>query len=252
MSKQKIIRTIGNLALSPFSWFNSRSVSNVVYLKGLQLVVDASVPYAEDVPAENKRNSSKYFRPAEAFDRRFQEIKKASAEVNAQNLLDIGCAEGYMIGRAARELGLFAVGLEMDRQRIRVGNAQSELNNDMNYGIIPSSAEPGLLDKVPVFDLVVCFSVLHHVIRHHGYESGINFLKSIKSRTRFRFLFDMGSPDETDNDPEWGNVLAFLKGDIVAKNKEMLESAGFVDVTHVGDTPGYIKSAKRPLFVCSS
>ena len=90
------------------------------------------------------------------------------------------------------------------------------------------------------------------MVRQHGREAAVEYLTAIRRITRHRFLFDMGNPEETGADPEWGSVLAFLKGDVVGKNKALLESAGFTDVRHVADTPGYVQTAVRPLFVCSS
>lgn len=247
-----VAKCVGYVGLAPIALLKGQTIANMVYRKGLRMVVKSSTPYALDTTADSSRSLPQFYRPADAFASRFAQVESTVREVGAHNLLDVGCAEGYMISRAAKELGLFAVGLEMDRQRIRVGNSYSELADDRNYGIIPATAGPELLERVPVFDVVICFSVLHHVIRHHGLDAAIDFLKSIRKITRHRFLFDMGSPAETANDPEWGNVLEFLKDDVVNKNKELLEAAGFINVKHVGDTPGFIKTATRPLFVCSS
>jgi len=82
-------------------------------------------------------------------------------------------------------------------------------------------------------------------------DAGTEFLEAIRTITGQRFLFDMGSPEETANDPEWADVLSFFEGDVTSRSKQFLQSAGFVNVTHVGDTPGYVRTAVRPMFICS-
>ncbi|MFT6372364.1 MAG: SAM-dependent methyltransferase [Gammaproteobacteria bacterium] len=249
--KEKIAKLIGQFFLLPLNLIKRRFFLNMAYRRVLEMVVEDNEAYSLGTSLNERSSKPKFYRPADAFEKRFEQVRNAIEEVNAHSLLDIGCAEGYMISRAAKELDVFAIGLEVDRQRIRAGNAQSELDRDLNYGIIPASVDAQYLNKLPKFDVVVCFSVLHHVIRHHGKIEAIEFLKAIRRITRHRFLFDMGSPEETANDPEWGEVLAFMKGDLVAKNKELLEEAGFTDIQYVGDTPGYVQSANRPLFICN-
>jgi len=250
--KKLISRMAVRLLSAQLSSLRGRALGNVVYRRGIEMLVERSGAYAFDATRKSGQRLPEFYRPAEAFETRFEHVRKTVHEVKARNILDIGCAEGYMIRRAAKELGTFAVGLEMNRRRIRVSNAESELNDGRNYGIIPCGVDLELLECIPRFDVVICFSVLHHVVRQHGREAAVKFLTSIRRVTRHRFLFDMGNPEETASDPEWGSVLAFLKGDVVGNNRALLESAGFVDVKHVADTPGYVQTAVRPLFVCSS
>jgi len=249
--RYRFAKAIGSVALSPFILLRGSTIAGMVYERGLEMVLESSSPYAHDATKQSSRRLPEFYRPAEAFSTRFERVATTLADVNARNLLDIGCAEGYMISRAAKERGVFALGLEMDRRRIRVGNATSDLDGDYGYGIVPALVGPELLGRLPKFDVVVCFSVLHHVIRGGGMEAGTEFLEAIRAITGRRFLFDMGSPEETANDPGWADVLDFFSGDVTRRTKEFLESAGFVEVTHVGDTPGYVQNARRPMFVCS-
>ena len=155
-----------------------------------------------------------------------------------------------MIGRAAKDCGVFAVGLERDWDRTKVGHARSQLGKEYGFGIVPMTVDSRSLVGLPMFDVVICFSVLHHVIRHQGMEEGREFLKSLASITGKCFLFDMCSPEETANDPEWGNVLSFLRGNVVDKTAQLLWNAGFSKVTHIADTPGYVAPGIRPMFIC--
>jgi SAM-dependent methyltransferase len=249
--RYQLAKGIGSIALSPFTFLRGSTVAEMVYKRGLEMLLESSSPYAHDATEQSSRPLPEFYRPAEAFLTRFERVAATVADVNARNLLDIGCAEGYMISRVAKECGVFALGLEMDRRRIRVGNATSELDGDHDYGIVPARVGPELLRRLPKFDVVVCFSVLHHVIRGGGMEAGTEFLEAIRTITGRRFVFDMDSPKETANDPEWADVLGFFEGEVTSRNKEFLQSAGFVNVTHVGDTPGYVQSAVRPVFICS-
>jgi SAM-dependent methyltransferase len=243
---KKLVLFVFEAMLYPCRAIKSRAIESVLYKHCLQMLIRNNEPYAP----KGITSDAKFQRPMEAFTTRWEKLSEAIYENQAKNLLDVGCAEGYMIRRAAKDCGIFAVGVEVDWERIRIGNAQSDLDHDYNHGIIPMIVDCNSIRSLPTFDVVICFSVLHHVIRHHGLEEGRNFLKSLAGITGKCFLFDMCSPEETANDPHWATVLDFIKGDVVGKTGEFLRSAGFCNVRHIADTPGYVAPGIRPLFIC--
>lgn len=235
-----------DLLLLPCRGITSKKVASIFHRTSLHMVLRSGTPYAPN----GERHTAGFQRPMEAFTTRWEKVSKAITQHGARNLLDVGCAEGYMIQKAAKEAGVFAVGLERDWSRIAVGYAQAQLGTEYNCGIVPFAANSESLSHLPKFDVVVCFSVLHHVIRHCGLDEARAFLTSLADKTGKCFLFDMCSPEETANDPQWGVVLDFLKGDVVGKTAELLSDAGFRNVQHIASTPGYVPPGMRPLFLC--
>jgi 2-polyprenyl-3-methyl-5-hydroxy-6-metoxy-1,4-benzoquinol methylase len=190
-------------------------------------------------------------RPDSAFLKRWEIVNDVIKQYSPNNLLDIGCAEGFFARRAALEHGLFVVGCEFDWRPLGVGTAIAELKNEQGYGFVRIFLTPSTLKKLPKFDMVVCFSVLHHVIRKGGEEAGLEFLKSCASITGKCFLFEMGTPEEELN--SWASELNFLKNmpkSIEENIKIYLKQAGFKQVDCLGQVLGYNRDAFRPIFLC--
>jgi hypothetical protein len=164
-------------------------------------------------------------------------------------LVEIGCAEGYFVRRAAQELGLFSLGVEGDWSRVGVGMALAEIRDERRYGFAFGIFSPDEIRAIPAFDIVVCFSVVHHVIKLANVEAGLEFLRALAAITKQRFLFDMGGPEETSH--SWAAQLAFLGPNVDEGIRRLLEQAGFSDVQIVGHTPGHRDAARRSIFSCA-
>jgi 2-polyprenyl-3-methyl-5-hydroxy-6-metoxy-1,4-benzoquinol methylase len=88
-------------------------------------------------------------------------------EYGAQSILDVGCAEGWLIRRAATDLGCFALGVEAS-DRVLAGEL-SRLHDDVERtATIKARLTPEGIRALPKFDAVLCLSVVHHVIRKEG------------------------------------------------------------------------------------
>lgn len=107
-------------------------------------------------------------RPDSVFSKRWRIVSDAIKEYRPKNLLDIGCAEGFFARRAALEHGLFSLGCEYNWRPLGVGAALAELKDEQGYGFVRIFLTSATLKKLPKFDIVVCFSVLHHVVKEGG------------------------------------------------------------------------------------
>ena len=218
------------------------SIRNAV----LQREADNGVRYQ---PTEQPQLRS--IRPNSSFTERLAIAKAAVMDSESRNVLDIGCAEGYFVRELARDPGILGLGLDADWAALRRGTAPWLLNQEEGYGFLPWEFDADSLLHLPKFDLVICFSVVHHVIRHEGRASGVDFLRSCAAVTAKKFLFDMGGPLESGY--AWAEKLDFLGSDedSVAQNvKVLLEEAGFLSVREVGRTAGNSKFGLRSVFVC--
>lgn len=92
------------------------------------------------------------------------------------NLLDIGCAEGYVTKRAT-DRGLFAVGI--DTSEARITKAKSRYTNVegllfWNFEITPDNVE-----SLPAFDITCLLTVYHIFCMEYGRNAAEKMLRSI-------------------------------------------------------------------------
>jgi SAM-dependent methyltransferase len=198
-------------------------------------------------------------RPLPFFADRLALLREVAKECSAGNALDIGCAEGYFIRGLAQDPGLIGVGLESDWNALRKGLALRSLQAEERYAFVPIRFDAQSLRRLPAFDLVICFWVLHHVIRNGGREAGVSFLRGCADVTSKKFVFAMGGPLD-EGSPAAAAKLAFLGDDhqsIAAGMRQLLIDAGFqrceirawASVHGVsGDTDGV--GSGNPIFVC--
>ena len=191
-------------------------------------------------------------RPESSFEARLKIARSAVSAYGIRHVLDIGCAEGFFIRNLALSEGVTAVGLEQSRAAIRRGSAIWDAQKEHGYGYIQMEVSPDALAQLPVFDLVICLSVVHHVIASGGKEAGVEFLRACATVTGKVFLFDMGSPLEKSHG--WASSLAFLgssEAEVAQNTASMLREAGFAGVEEVGESLGHKAEAMRPVFLCT-
>lgn len=198
-------------------------------------------------------------RPLPFFSDRLALLRDVARESSARNALDIGCAEGYFIRGLAQDPGLIGLGLESDWNALRKGLALRTLQTEDRYAFVPIRVDDESLRSFPTFDLVICFWVLHHVIRNGGRDAGVSFLRACGDITGRKFVFAMGGPRD-EGSPTAAAKLAFLGDDyeaIAAGMRELLVEAGFqrceirawASVHGVSGAADGVGSG-NPIFVC--
>jgi hypothetical protein len=220
-------RTVGR-RLSVWGWLSrcraARRLQGVVRRAALLSEIRSGLSHQPlgDFPATYKRSES-------FFSDRLDLLREVARESGARNALDLGCAEGYFIRGLAIDPGLVGIGLESDWNALRKGLALRSLSSEENYAFVPMRFDAESIRSLPSFDLVICFWVLHHVIRNGGREAGVEFLKACADVTGKRFIFAMGGPLE-EGSAVAAAKLAFLGGDdasIAEGMLQLLTEAGF-------------------------
>jgi cyclopropane fatty-acyl-phospholipid synthase-like methyltransferase len=117
-------------------------------------------------------------------------------EYDARNLLDVGCAEGWFVRRAATDLGIFAIGIESTDTMI-VGELARLHDRTERAGTLRAFVTPEVIRALPKFDAVLCLSVLHHVIRAFGIGAAEQYLRALASRVGKVLLFEIGTAAES-------------------------------------------------------
>jgi SAM-dependent methyltransferase len=178
---------------------------------------------------------------------RWEIVRRAIADTQSRSVIDLGCAEGFFV-RQAGELGCFAVGVDRDYNRLGLIENARMIDRSKHCAFMLADIELSLLESIPRFDIVLCFSVMHHIIRQNGLEHGLAILKAIRSRTGKALIFDMGQTNEVST--TWSKQLPDMGTDPKGWIESFLRSAGFDDVRCVGETDAFKDDVARYVFQC--
>jgi len=101
---------------------------------------------------------------------RWEAIAPVLRRYDVKSVLDIGCAEGYFVRRAASELGCFAIGVEAS-DRGTLGALALLQARAERTGLMRAFVTEAELRRWPQFDAVICMSVVHHIARAYDLEA---------------------------------------------------------------------------------
>jgi SAM-dependent methyltransferase len=105
--------------------------------------------------------------------------------------LDVACGYGWFVSALARR-GFSASGLDLDPRAAEIAH--------LAYGVEPNRIlvgdARGVLEASTPFDVVSCFSLLHHFILDGRLEAAVEFLRLLDARTRMVLFVDMGQSHE--------------------------------------------------------
>lgn len=163
----------------------------------------------------------------------------------ARTLLDLGCAEGYFVQQAAK-FGCLAVGVDADVLRLSLAQASAILNRVNGAGFIYAEMTPEFIDTLPIYDVVLFLSVLHHIMYARGVDHAREYMERLRPKVGQFMIFDMGQSNETQN--RWASLLPDMGADPQAWIAEFLRSAGFRSIKKIGDTDAYKGPVRRGLF----
>lgn len=168
------------------------------------------------------------------------------AAAGVGSLLDLGCAEGFFVRQAARDMGCLAVGVDADIRRVTIASTAAFLDRIAGAAFLQDSISAELIDRLPAFDAVIFLSVLHHIIVDHGIEYAARLVTGIREKTGKILIFDMGQSDETAHD--WSRALPDMGADAGRWIAEFLRGCGFSRAEQVGETEAYQGLSRRLLF----
>lgn len=171
-------------------------------------------------------------------------IEEIIKKYGVKSFLDLGCAEGFYVRKAANA-GCFSIGVDNNPEIFALTQIAKNLDREQNSGFVLNKISQPLFDTLPEFDMVICLSVLHHVIRIEGLESMKGYLKRIAKLHKKAFLFDMGTSKEAGQKSE----LPDMGDDPAIWIRALLEECGFQNVTLLGTTPSP-NGVPRPFFLC--
>ena len=158
-------------------------------------------------------------------DERWQAVSQVLRDYGVRNLLDIGCAEGWFVRRAAADCNCFAIGIEATDTAI-VGELARLHDRVQRAATVRAFMTPEAIRSLPQFDAVLCLSVLHHVIRAFGIAAAEQFLRALSTRVNKVLVFEIGTADESSWTPFLPEASQGQQGQ-EAFVRELLERSGF-------------------------
>jgi SAM-dependent methyltransferase len=190
--------------------------------------------------------SGRRFAEKRDADTRWDAIAGAIRQYGAKSILDVGCAEGWFLRRAAREFGCFGIGIDADQRRVMLGEIARLHDGAERVAVMQGMLDPDDLRHMPQFDIVICLSVVHHVMRKGGRPAAEEFVRALRACARKAVLFEMGTSEEKALG--WSNALPEMPEGQEAFVTELLTAAGLRNVRRLASTPGLRGDAPRLLF----
>jgi hypothetical protein len=199
---------------------------------------------------EPAKIGNQYFPGQRDVQTRWAAIQTELKNLGPGSFLDIGSAEGWFVRRAAEDCGYFSVGLEMKMHRLLLGETARLHDEAQNYGTIRAMLTPENIPCLPVFDVVCCLSVVHHIIYKdiNGLEKAANFMRALGTRTAKLLIFEMGTSEETDM--KWAHKMPPMPEGQETFVSRFLASAGYSSVRNIAISLSN-RGVKRILFAAT-
>lgn len=194
-------------------------------------------------PYEPVEIGGRRFQNRRETDSRWQAIAAALKQCGAKNVLDVGCAEGWFLRRAATDLNCFAIGIEAS-DRILISELARLYDGLERAAIMKAFLTPKDILALPSFDAVICTSVVHHVIRQNGLAVGEDFVRALATRANKLVLFEMGSSEEED----WSTTLPEMRQGQEAFVRDLLARCGLASIEVIARAEGFRRKDQRLLF----
>ena len=173
-------------------------------------------------------------------------IQAMIREFSCDSVADLGCAEGFYVLQAAREMGCVALGIEADLRRISVAQGQLISEGILSAGLLLAVVDNTFLAKLPRFDMVIFMSVLHHMMYLRGLEYSKDILTALKPKIGKVMIFEMGQSDEHKS--AWSKQLPKMEPNPHEWIERFLLDCGYSRVTKIGESDSYQKETKRAIF----
>ena len=178
---------------------------------------------------------------------RWDQISDVLKTYDAKSILDFGCAEGWFLRQAAKSFGCFALGIEADYLRYMRGETARLCDTAERVSAMKARLSTPDLVGLPKCDVVICLSVVHHIMYSEGIEEARKFVTALASRAEKAFIFEMGTSDEVSF--TWSNKLPDMPHGQSDFIESFLQSCGLESLRQLCKTPGLNQDAVRLMYV---
>lgn len=171
-------------------------------------------------------------------------IDKGLVDDMKLSYLDVGCSYGWFV-KSMKNLGFVAKGVERDTAAIKVGQAAYGLQQDAYITKEIVNFCSGADQK---YDVVSCFSVLHHFVLGKSHVSAEQFIRYLDNLTETVLFLDTGQAHEQwfkSTLSEWSNEYI---------ERWIMENTSFNFIERLGkdsdDVGKFAENYGRTLYVC--
>jgi hypothetical protein len=162
----------------------------------------------------------------------------------SKTVLDIGSNSGYYLFRFA-DLGYLCHGIESDPDLVYFTSLQNYLLDTKGVSCECGKFDLTFVQHMPRYDVVLCLSIMHHIIMAEGIDVAEAALKGLAQKTNHVLFFEMGQSNETKAD--WSHLLPQMEPDPEAWISQWLRKCGFKKVETIGTSqttvPRYLFAA---------
>ncbi len=153
-------------------------------------------------------------------------------------VLDIGCAQGFFCFNLAAA-GDEVYGIDLVPENVEICRELSKMHS-LKAIFIEADCIAGI-DALPIkkFDLVLGFSIFHHLCHHIGFDNTRNFIARVANRTEI-CLIETALKEEPQR---WAVSLPDDPSDILAN---------FAYFRQVSQHATHLSKIRRPIFFCSN
>jgi hypothetical protein len=147
------------------------------------------------------------------------------------NILDVGSNAGYYLFELAKN-GYLCHGLERDPDLVCYTSLMCHAMGVSGVSCECGNLDPSFVERMPRYDVILCLSVMHHIILAEGMEIAQSILQQLALKTNRVLFFEMGQSNEIDAD--WATRLPAMEPDPETWISQWLVKSGFRHVKTIG------------------
>lgn len=148
-----------------------------------------------------------------------------------RNMLDIGSNAGYYLFEFARQ-GYLCHGIESDAELVYYTSLIAYLTECTDVSCEVGKLDLAYIERMPSYDVILCLSVMHHIILAEGMDIAGSILQQLVTKTNAVLFFEMGQSNEIDAD--WSGRLPAMEPDPETWISQWLIRSGFRRVETIG------------------
>lgn len=155
-------------------------------------------------------------------------------------ILDLGCAQGFFSLSLAQKTNSFVYGIDFQKENIDVCNQLASENTSLNV-IFEKGRIEHIIEEINTgeYDLVLCLSVLHHLIHEKGYKYTHSLLNVLSNKVN-AIVCELAVYEEP---LYWAKSLP-------KEPIDLLSSLSFVH--EIGIIKTHLSEIKRPMYFASN
>jgi len=189
--------------------------------------------------------SNKIYPAKREWGERWNAISKMIEKYQAKSIMDVGCAEAWFLRKASEEYNCFSIGIEASHPTLAVSETARLYDQVNRLAIMQCLMKADEVSNLPKCDIVLCLSLVHHIIRINGIDEAYEFVKGLSKVTNKILIFEMGTSEEKVL--SWSKKMPEMKNGQEEFLKEFLSKCGFKNINVIAKTAGIEGDADRLL-----